>query len=42
MMRGGAYTRGAYTWTYPSVKKRWAVEEPIRGGARLIGREIQY
>ena len=33
-MRGGAYTRGAYTWGNTSVKEKvgLSAEEPIRGG----------
>ena len=42
-MRGGAYTRGSYTWSNTSVKEKVGLpaEGPICGGG-LIGGEIRY
>ena len=39
-MRGGAYMRGAYTWSKTSVKEKEGTYLQRTGG--LIGREILY
>ena len=43
-MRGGAYMRGAYTWSKTSGKEKedTYLQGTGEGGGGLIGREIQY
>ena len=41
-MRGGAYTRGAYTWSNTSIKERWAYLRRGLYARGLIGGEIRY
>ena len=43
LTHGGAYMRGAYTWSKTSVKeKEGTYLQETGGGGGLIGREIQY